>query len=157
MSVLDDLRNRGLIESVNTDRATAEQWLTDAGRHLEAARRIAEVDPAGSYLLAYDAARKSVAAALLMDGHRVLSRPGAHRAIAQYAESLVSQTGERALSRLDRLRRNRDRSEYGSTTFGSAEVAEAIASAEAIRAACARRIQPNQGEQETEGRPGSGV
>ena len=140
MSALDDLRNRGLIEAVDTDRATAEQWLEDAGRHLEAARHIAELDPAGSYVLAYDAARKSVAAALLMDGHRVLSRPGAHRAVAEYAESLSSETGEQALSRLDRLRRNRNRSEYGARSFGKAEVAEAIASAEAIRSACAKRI-----------------
>lgn len=140
MSILDDLRDGGLIESVSTDRATAEQWLSDAGRHLEAARQIAELDPAGSYVLAYDAARKSVAAALLMDGYRVLSRPGAHRALTQYAESLASQTGENALTRVDRLRRNRNRSEYGSRTFGKAEVAEAIDSAEAIRAACANRM-----------------
>lgn len=140
MSILDDLRNRGLIESVDTDRATAAQWLDEAERHLEAARLIAELDPAGSYVLAYDAARKSVTAALLMDGHRVLSRPGAHRAaLAQYAESLASQTGDQALTRLDRLRRNRNRSEYESRTFGKAEVAEAIDTAQTIRAACAKR------------------
>lgn len=140
MSTLDDLRNRGLIESVNADRATAAQWLNDAERHLEAATKIAELDPTGAYVLAYDAARKSVAAALLMDGHRVLSRPGAHQALAQYAESLASQTGEHALTRLDRLRRNRNRSEYGSRTFGKAEVAEAIDTTAAIRADCAKRI-----------------
>ena len=140
MSILDDLRDGGLIESVSTDRATAEQWLSDAERHLEAARQIAKLDPAGSYVLAYDAARKSVAAALMMDGYRVLSRPGAHRALAQYAESLASEAGENALTRLDRLRRNRNRSEYGSRTFGKAEVAEAIYAAEAIRASCANRM-----------------
>lgn len=45
-------------------------------QHVEAARHIAELDPSGAYVLAYDAARKAVAAALLMDGHGVLSRPG---------------------------------------------------------------------------------
>ena len=140
MSLLNDLRNRGLIESVIADRATAEQWLSDAERHLEAARLIGELDRSGAYVLAYDAARKAVAAALLMDGYRVLSRPGAHRALAQYANSLAAQTGEQALTRLDRLRRNRNRSEYGSRTFGKAEVANAIATAGAIRAACANRI-----------------
>ncbi|MGC2240348.1 MAG: HEPN domain-containing protein [Acidimicrobiia bacterium] len=139
MSTLDDLRNRGLIESVDPDRATAALWLNDAERHIEAALQIAELDPAGAYVLAYDAARKSVAAALLMDGHRVLSRPGAHRALAEYAKSLSSQTGEQALARLDRLRRNRNRSEYGSRSFGKSEVAEAIDTARAIRAACAQR------------------
>jgi hypothetical protein len=38
------------------------------------ATKIADLDPSGAYLLTYDAARKSVAGALLMDGHRVLCR-----------------------------------------------------------------------------------
>jgi hypothetical protein len=137
MSILDDLRNKGFIEKVEPDQATATGWLDDAGRHLEAATKIAELDPSGAYVLAYDAARKSVAAALLMSGHRVLSRPGSHQALAQYAESIAIQVDEPALERFDRLRRNRNRSEYGSRTFGKAEVAEAIGTAEAIRAACA--------------------
>jgi hypothetical protein len=137
MSKLEDLRNRGLVESVEADQATATQWLDDAERHLAAATKIADLDPSGAYVLAYDAARKSVAGALLMSGHRVLSRPGSHHALAQYADSLAAETGEQALTRLDRLRRNRNRSEYGSRTFGKAEVQEAIDTAEAIRAACA--------------------
>ena len=140
MSILDDLRNRGLIQGVNADPATARQWLEDSERHLQAASQIAELDPSGAYVLAYDAARKSLAAALLMAEHRVLSRPGAHRALAEYADWLATQTGERALTRFDRLRRNRNRSEYGSRTFGRAEVTEAIETAKAIRAACAKRI-----------------
>jgi hypothetical protein len=137
MSILDDLRNKGFIEKVEPDQATATGWLDDAGRHLEAATKIAELDPSGAYVLAYDAARKSVAAALLMSGHRVLSRPRSHQALWQYAESIAVQVDEPALNRFDRLRRNRNRSEYGSRTFGKAEVAEAIGTAEAIRAACA--------------------
>jgi hypothetical protein len=137
MNTLDDLRNRGLIEAVEPDQATATGWLYDAGRHLEAAIKIAELDPSGAYLLAYDAARKSVAAALLTSGHRVLGRPGSHQALAQFAESLTLQVDEPALKRFDRLRRNRNRSEYGSRTFGRAEVEGAIDTARAIRAACA--------------------
>jgi len=137
---LDDLRNRGLIEVVEPDKATATGWLDDAGRHLEAATTIAELDPSGAYVLAYDAARKSIAAALLMAGYRVLSRPGSHQALAQYAESIAIQVDEAALNRFDRLRRNRNRSEYGSRTFGEAEVTEAIDTARATRAACASLI-----------------
>jgi len=140
LNTLDDLRERGLIEKVEPDQATATGWLADAGRHLEAATKIAELDPSGAYVLAYDAARKSVAAALLMSGHRILSRPGSHQALAQYAESIAIQVDEPALNRFDRLRRNRNRSEYGSRTFGKAEVAEAIDTANAIRAACASAI-----------------
>jgi HEPN domain-containing protein len=140
LSILDDLRRKGLIEKVEPDQDTATGWLDDAERHVEAAAKIAELDPSGAYVLAYDAARKSVAAALLMSGHRALSRPGSHQALAQYAESIATQTSEPALSRIDRLRRNRNRSEYGSRTFGKAEVAEAIDTAQAIRAACANLV-----------------
>ena len=138
MSALDDLRAKGLVESVEADSGTAGQWLADAERHLEAAKAIADIDPSGAYVLAYDAARKSVAASLLTSGHRVLNRPGAHQALAQYANTLATQTGEDALRRFDRLRRNRNRSEYGSKTFGEAEVKEAIDTANAIRAACSK-------------------
>jgi HEPN domain-containing protein len=137
VSNFDELKRRGLIEAVDAEPATAAKWLDDARRHLEAATKIADLDPSGAYVLAYDAARKCVAAALLMAGHRVLSRPGSHQALAQYADSLAAQTGEHALKRFDRLRRNRNRSEYGSRTFGTAEVSEAIDTAQAIRAACA--------------------
>lgn len=136
MSVLDDLINRGLIEAVQADDAVAAQWLEDARRHLEASKAIAKLDPSGAYVLAYDAARKSVAAALLKAGHRVRSRPGAYQALAQYAKSLSGPANEPALARFDRLRRNRNRSEYGSKSFGQAEVSEAIDTAQAIQAAC---------------------
>jgi hypothetical protein len=99
-----------------------------------------EPEDLSAYVLAYDAARKSVAGALLMSGHRVLSRPGSHQALAQYADALAMHVDEPALNRLDRLRRNRNRSEYGPRTFGKAEVKEAIDTAGAIRAACASLI-----------------
>jgi hypothetical protein len=53
---------------------------------------------------------------------------------------MADQTGEPALTRFDRLRRNRNRSEYESLTFGKAEVAEAVDTAEAIRGACASLV-----------------
>jgi HEPN domain-containing protein len=139
MSELDDLIAKGLIEAVESDRQLAEQWISDARRHLEAAQAIQSMDPSGAYVLAYDAARKAVTAALLMTGHRVRSRPGSHQALAQYATVLARETGEPAVEQFDRLRRERNRSEYGSRTFGTAEVNEAIRSARAILEACARQ------------------
>jgi HEPN domain-containing protein len=140
MSELDDLVTRGLIEAIQPDRPTAEKWINDARRHLEAAHAIEAIDPSGAYVLAYDAARKSVAAALLMTGHRVRSRPESHQALAQYAKILAKHASEPALEQFDRLRRERNRSEYGSRTFGKAEVDEAIKTAEAILETCARQI-----------------
>ena len=53
---------------------------------------------------------------------------------------LATETGEPALRPFDRLRRYRNRSEYGSKSLGKAEVEEAINTAEAIRAACAKTL-----------------
>jgi len=68
MSILSDLLRQGRIEPVEPDDATI--WLDNAGRHLEAAQTIADLDPSGAHVLANDAARKSVAAALLATGYR---------------------------------------------------------------------------------------
>jgi len=69
----------------------------------------------------------------------VRSRPGSHQALAQYAKVLARETGEPALEQFDRLRRERSRSEYGSRSFGKAEVNEAIRSVGAILEACAQQ------------------
>lgn len=136
MTILDDLLAQDLIEVVPSDGPMAAQWIDDSGRHLEAVEAIKTIDPTGAYVLAYDAARKAVAAALLVEGYRVKSRPGAHQALARYARHLSERTNALELGRFDRLRRNRNQAEYGSRTFGSAEVEEAIATARAILDAC---------------------
>ena len=138
MSTLEDLIAKGLVVTVEADADVAKQWFDDASRHLAAAQAIADLDPSGAYVLAYDAARKSIAAALLMIGHRVRSRPGSHQALAQFASDLAGQTNEPALARFDRLRRNRNRSEYGSKSFGQAELRDAIDTAKAIHTACSK-------------------
>lgn len=140
MNELNDLLDKGLIEAVEPDRSLAEQWIEDARRHIQGARAIEVIDPSGAYVLAYDAARKAVAAALLMTGHRVRSRPGSHQALAQFAKVLARETDESALEQFDRLRRERIRSEYASRSFGTAEVNEAVKGAEAILEACARNF-----------------
>jgi len=89
MSGLDDLVAKRLIEPVEVDELTGPEWITDARRHLQAAQAVESIDPAGAYVLAYDAARKSVAAVLLMTGHRVTSRPGSHQALALFATTLA--------------------------------------------------------------------
>ena len=139
MTLVDDLLAEGLVEAVPVDEVMAAQWIADSGRHLEASEAIQGIDPTGAYVLAYDAARKSVAAALLIEGYRVRSRPGAHQALARFARHLADETGVASLERFDRIRRNRNRAEYGLRTFGAAEVEEAISTARAIVNACAVR------------------
>jgi len=146
MSEIDDLVAKGLIETVEPDRPMAEQWIDEGRRHLQAAQAIETIDPSGAYVLAYDAARKALAAALLMTGYRVRSRPGSHQALTQFAKVLGQSTTERALDQFDRLRRERNRSEYGARTFGKAEINEAIKTAGAILEACARKIDTDHAE-----------
>lgn len=136
MTVLNTLLTEGLIESVPTDSVMAGQWVADGDRHLQASTAIAEIDPTGAYVLAYDAARKAIAAVLLAEGYRTKSRPGAHRALARFATGLAGRTEVPDFERFDRLRRNRNKAEYGSLTFGSAEVNDAIATARVIVDAC---------------------
>ena len=118
---------KGMLETVTSDPPTARRILEEAARHVEAAQRIATVDPGGAYVLSYDAARKAISAVLLASGYRAMAVPGAHYAIARAAISLGSGPEEKSLlRRLDRMRRERNRSEYGIRPFGRQEVDEAV-------------------------------
>ena len=130
MTVIDQLLREGLIESVEADTPVAQAWIADAKRHLEAAHHIMEIDRAGAYSLAYDAARKSLAAHMLASGWRARAVAGAHWAVARYAAAIPEAPAQ--LRRFDDLRRTRNRSEYGIRVLGHQEVADAINAAAAI-------------------------
>lgn len=117
---LEALVREGRIERVEADADAARDKLEEAKHHLDSAGLIAETDPAGAYSLLYDAARKAVDAHMLMSGYRVnKSRLGANEATARYASSALGSGphGESA-RRFDRMRRNRNRSEYGAWQIG---------------------------------------
>ncbi|HEY7147943.1 MAG TPA: hypothetical protein VH420_00725 [Gaiellaceae bacterium] len=106
--------------------------LEEADRHLASAQTIAASDPNGAYQLAYDAARKAVTAHMASAGFRVRATIGAHAVTASYASEAIS---KELGSRLDRMRRRRNRSEYGMAHFEVAEVDAAIETARALIAA----------------------
>ena len=121
--VIDQLVQAGVFESVPPDPTTARRWLDEARRHTEAAALIADIDASGSYVLCYDAARKAIAAVLLAAGYRSMAAPGAHAAIADAAVSMTSNASEKARFRsFDRMRRQRNKSEYGLRAFSVLEV-----------------------------------
>lgn len=127
MAAIEQLIERGELERVPADTSNASDWIGDAARHLEAAAAIASIDQSGAFTLAYDAARKSCAALLLSNGLRARAVPGSHRAVIEAARLLVRSEEERThIARLDRMRRDRNRSEYGSRSFGESEVETAI-------------------------------
>jgi hypothetical protein len=89
--------------------------LGQARQHLASAMGLTEFDPSLAYVALYDAARKAVAAHMLAHGFRERVGSGAHQAIVDYAQAgLVNPESALTLARFDRLRRNRNRSEYES-------------------------------------------
>jgi hypothetical protein len=139
--VIDRLVRVGLLQPAPPDVISAGRWLEDAARHLLAAAQIAEIDRAGSYVLWYDASRKAIAAILLASGFRVTAASGSHAAVAEAAVSLASSEDERThLRELDRMRRQRNRSEYGLRSFGAKEIAKASETARWIVDFAQRRL-----------------
>lgn len=129
---IDDLLARGRLEAVPADPSSALERLATARLHLESARRLAEQDPDGAYALLYDAARKAVAAHMLASGIRARNRPGAHETTARYA-TLALPGG--AARELDRLRRSRNRLEYGGSAISPQQVRHDLAHAGGLIAA----------------------
>jgi len=124
VSVRDDLLAERLVAEAPPDPVTARACLEVAEKHLVSAEAVAERDMVGAYALLYEAARKAVAAAMLMAGLRIRSRPGSHVAIARYAVSLGRSSEDRPhLERFDQMRRNRNALQYGNRVFGAQEVA----------------------------------
>ncbi|MDQ4124535.1 MAG: hypothetical protein M3134_02900 [Actinomycetota bacterium] len=138
MSVLDDLIDEKRIERVVPDRARAETKLDEAERHLESSRAVAANDPEDAYALLYDAARKAVDAHMAANGLRVSkSRPAAHETTALYAAEVIGGAYEADGKALNRMRKQRNRAEYGSWHISAARLkkdhAHAAGIVEAIR------------------------
>lgn len=131
MSVADLLSARRL-ERVPADPAGARARLEAAQRHLRSAAQLAMDDPDAAYAVLYDAARKAVSGLMLAAGLRARNAPGAHEAIALYAAAALDGPAPREL---DRMRRFRNRIEYGTTHFSTAQVTHDLEYARAIVAA----------------------
>jgi hypothetical protein len=100
---------------VPTNPGRARALLAQAKKHLDSAEALTASDPSLAYVALYDAARKAILAHMLAHGFREVARPGAHQAVIEYAQAAFGDTdAAEVLARLDRLRRNRNRSEYES-------------------------------------------
>jgi len=145
MPTIAELLAQGRLDRIEADVDEARDLIRHAHAHLESAAAIMARDPAGAYQLAYDAARKAVAADMSANGYRARAdRPGAHAAVVDYArEALAGVASSQALERLDRMRRLRNRAEYGGVTLGRAQVvADLEQSIEIVRAVEVRLLPP---------------
>lgn len=127
------------LERVAADPAAARERLEGALRHLRSSEMVAGEDPDAAYALLYDAARKAVAAHMLAAGLRARNAPGAHEATARYAALALD---DPAATELDRMRRFRNRIEYGATHFSRDQVSHDLAHARAIVEAVGRSLPP---------------
>lgn len=74
---IDRLLSRGQLTRVTANRTLADDYLRQARQHESSAATLLQADPEGAFQLAYDAARKSLAAILVNQGLRA-SGAGAH-------------------------------------------------------------------------------
>jgi hypothetical protein len=130
----------GRLERIDPDRGEAVALCGHALAHLASAAVILDQDLAGAYQLAFDAARKAVAADMAANGYRARSNR-AHAAVVAYAEeALAGHADAHALSGFDRMRRLRNRTEYGAVTLGRAQVAADLVRARTIVEAVDSRL-----------------
>lgn len=137
---VDDLIGARRLERVPVDHAAATRRLTSARRHLQSAATLARDDPDAAYALLYDAARKAVAAHMQAHGLRARNAPGAHEATALYAAAVLAGPSSREL---DRMRRFRNRIEYGTTSFDTGQVEHDLRHAHAIVSEAGSRVDPD--------------
>jgi hypothetical protein len=99
----------GRLIRVTANRELADQYLSSGALHIASAEVLTSSDPEGALQLAYDAARKSLAAILINQGLRA-SGEGAHVTIQ---EAVAAQLGHPVIvEQFGRLRRERNQNQY---------------------------------------------
>jgi L-lactate utilization protein LutC len=144
MPTIASLVANGRLERIEPDPQESRDLIRHANAHLESAAAIMERDPAGAYQLAYDAARKAVAADMSANGYRASAdRQGSHAAVVAYAAEALAETASvLALQRFELMRRVRNRTEYGGFTVGRAQVIADLEQAMEIVRAVQVRLLP---------------
>lgn len=125
----------GSMQKVAPSRAAAQASIDAAGKHLESALAVANIDPDGAYSLLYDAARKSLAALLQVQGFRATSRGGHYAVERAIAAQFTDPPPADAFKSFGRPRRTRNQIEYDDISAINAEdVLSDVQAAEAIQA-----------------------
>ncbi|UWE12468.1 hypothetical protein [Actinacidiphila bryophytorum] len=133
-STVDALIADRSLERVPASRSAAEAELVRARTHVDSAQRLLESDPEGAYTLAYDAARRALAAVLQNQGLRATSR-GGHTAVYEAVRAQLDPPLGSVLRPFNRMRVRRNEVEYRSSeapAVTSGEVAADVAKVEAL-------------------------
>lgn len=111
---IDSLVAAHRLQRVTPSTTTARALVDEARRHLSSADRIADDDPQGAYALAYDAARKAMAAVFEAQGLRATSA-GGHVVLFDAAEAQFDPPLGHLFRPFNRMRVRRNQIEYAST------------------------------------------
>jgi len=132
------------LERVTPSREVADLLIGQARRHLATAEAAASLDPTAGFQIAYDAARKALAAILANQGLRPRGE-GAHAVLLTAALAQLDPPMGRDLRHFDWLRRTRNGAEYplpDTPPVTVDDVNDALPLAKAI-VAIAERVIPN--------------
>ena len=119
------------LERVAPNPKHAQTLLNQAALHLKTAAATRDSDPSSAYVIAYDAARKALAAYLACQGLRATSR-GGHQMVYLAVRKQVAPEHEPLVRQFDALRIRRNQVEYPADTTPPTrvdEVDEALARA----------------------------
>jgi hypothetical protein len=130
-STVDALLARGQLTRVAPNSELAESMLHQARAHLTSAALVVENDPTGAFVLAYDSARKTLAAILVNQGSARRRRRRAHRSLGRRPCSARPPLGG-TFRPFSWMRPLRNHTEYPSPDY---PVAQSVDVAEAIPAA----------------------
>lgn len=121
---IDSMLEQGLLQKVQADRQLADTFLAMAEKHLAAAAHTIDLDPIGSFQLAYDGARKSFAAVLENQGLRATTK-GGHRAVEDALRAQLVPPMAKQINNFGWMRKLRNDSEYPTPERDVADIAAA--------------------------------
>lgn len=140
---VENLISEGEIEEVEPSDEHAERLLRQADAHLASAPKLLPDDPPGALGLAYDAARKSMAAVLAKQGLRATNKNG-HRATQEAIEAQLGASLRHLVRPFRGLRQRRHEAEYpdlNSAPVEDLEAQEAIEDATSITARMRKLVE----------------
>lgn len=144
---IERLLNDAELERVTPSEDVASRLLANAEAHIGLASKGVEDDPAGALQLSYDAARKTSAALLAVQGLRSTTRGGHIAVIDAVRAQFNDRGGMDVFGRLNRLRRRRNTTEYpdpDSPTVTEDDARQALATARETLDAAKRLIDSGQ-------------
>lgn len=140
---IDQLIRQGRLTPVAANRDLAEAHLAQASTHLTGATALRDLDPAGAFGLAYDAARLALAAVLVNQGLRPRGE-GAHAVLLEAAIAQLEPPRQPEIREFEWMRRLRNDTQYPDVDRPSAngeDVDQAIPAARAIIDRAARLVE----------------